>query len=97
MYRLISTLNLFGSTSFVQGNTGGQIKFYNISEAYGFAIVSELEITIAQEGNTVVSDSAQYLVLTANYTFDNNNGAGVKVGEINIIIDGNNIIDTSIF
>ena len=96
-YRLISTLNLFGSTSFVQGNTGGQIKFNEVKEAYGFEIGSELEINIASEGNTIIGNSSQYLVLSGNFTFDNNANAGLKVGDFNIRIDGNNIVDTSVF
>lgn len=96
-YRLISTLNLFGTTSFVQGNTGGQIKFAEIDNAYGFEIGSELEITIANEGSSIINSSSQFLVLSGNFTFDNNKNAGVKVGDFNIRIDGNNIIDTSVF
>lgn len=96
-YRLISTLNLFGSTSFVQGNTGGQIKFVEVDTAYGFQIGSELEVTIASEGNTIINESAQYLVLSGNFTQDNNSNANVKVGDFYIRIDGNNIVDTTIF
>ncbi len=95
-YRLITTIILHGNTAFIPGQTGGKIE-YNRVNSNGIALGSELEITIASLGSTVVNDSSQYLVLTGFFSEDNNNGANKEIGNFSIIIEGNNIINTGVF
>jgi|KNS10NT17metaT_FD_contig_31_180608_length_2024_multi_12_in_0_out_0_2 hypothetical protein len=96
-FRLITSIILHGSASFIPGTTGGQILYNNTLSPYGFGFGSELEINIASTGNTILNDSAQYIILSGTFVFDNNNGSGIEIGTFEIYIDGNNIIDTSIF
>lgn len=95
-YRLITTIILHGNAAFIPGQTGGKIE-YNRINSNGIALGSELEITIASLGNTVVNDSSQYLVLSGFFSEDNNNGANIEIGNFSIIIEGNNIINTGVF
>ncbi|MBG7612822.1 hypothetical protein IU405_11250 [Polaribacter sp. BAL334] len=96
-YRLITTIILHGNAAFIPGQTGGKIEYNGKSNSNGIALGSELEITIASLGNTVVNDSSQYLVLTGFFSKDNNNGANIEIGNFSIIIEGNNIINTGVF
>lgn len=96
-YRLITTLVLFGNTTFIPGNTGGQITYLDPIGSYGFGFGSELEITIANEGATLLNNSSQILTLSGTFVYDNNNLSGLEVGKFNVVIDGNNIVDTSVF
>lgn len=96
-YRLITTAILSGSTSFIPGNTGGQIFYDNSIGSYGFGFGSELEITIAKQGATIIDNSAQFLILSGTFVYDNNNKSSLEVGRFNVVIDGNNIVNTSIF
>ena len=90
---------LFANTTTSPSQIQGDIKIeYNgKSNSNGIALGSELEITIASLGNTVVNDSSQYLVLTGFFSKDNNNGANIEIGNFSIIIEGNNIINTGVF
>lgn len=96
-YRLITTIILHGNAAFIPGQTGGKIEYNNKTNSNGIALGSELEITIAALGNSVVNDSSQYLVLSGFFSKDNNNGANLEIGNFSIIIEGNNIIDTGVF
>ena len=96
-YRLIATAIFFDSVTFIPGSTGGQAKFFNIPTAYGFSIGSELEITIASTGNTLGPNGSQQLILSGNFPLDQNNGAGTIVGVFNITIEGDNLVDLTVF
>lgn len=96
-YRLITTLILFGSSSYIPGNTGGQIALDSSIGTYGFGFGTELEINIADEGSTIFNNNSQFLVLSGTFVYDNNRYSSLEVGNFNIRIDGNNIIDTTIF
>lgn len=96
-FRLITSIILQGSTSFIPGTTGGQIFYNSTIDPYGFGFGSELEINIAEKGSTIKNDSAQEVILSGTFVFDNNNGSGNEIGTFNINILGNNIIDTSLF
>lgn len=96
-YRLITTMILDGNTAFIPGRTGGKIEYNDKKNSNGIGLGSELEITIASPGKTLVNDSSQYLVLTGFFSKDDNQGANTEIGNFSIIIEGNNIIDTGFF
>ena len=97
-YRLIATAIFFDSVTFIPGSTGGQAKFFNIPTAYGFSIGSELEITIANTGSTLAGgNGSQRLILSGNFPEDQNQGAGNIVGVFNITIEGDNLVDLTVF
>jgi hypothetical protein len=96
-YRLITNFILFGNNSFVPGTTGGEIEFNNNIGTFGFDFGTELEINIASSGQTYDGVNTQILVLNGECVFDNNKYSELKIGEFNIVIEGNKIIDTAIF
>lgn len=97
-YRLITSIVLFGNTTFIPGTTGGQIKYKDGTGSYGFGFGSELEILIANEGEVIKDlESSQLLILSGTFVYDNNNLSTLEVGSFEIRIEGDNLIDTDVF
>lgn len=96
-YRLMTTIILNGDNQVIAGQTGGKIGIFANQYYFGMGLGSELEITVGNEGETVVEGSQQLLNFTGFFVEDDNNLSTQSIGTFSIQIDGNNIINTSIF
>jgi|GEM_PF-2880140 len=96
-YKIFTTLNLFGITSFVPGNTGGQVIFNKTSDILGFSVGSECTIVIAEQGGFAINNSSQSFHLKGTFTLDNTANIDKEIGEFVIAFDGDNIFDLSFF
>jgi hypothetical protein len=96
-YRLMTTIILDSDNQIIAGQTGGKVSLFNHQYNYGMGLGSELEITIANDGESVINGSSQLLNITGFFVQDANNLSTQAIGTFSIQIDGNNIIDTSLF